>query len=67
MRPNLVADGMPLRSRSKLLARVQHDAYSLPVEMLENTPLSNLGEFAEEGRSRAIATGRLDFGCSSSS
>jgi hypothetical protein len=49
MRPNLVADGMPLRSCSKLFARVQHDACSLPVEIRASKPASNLREFAEQG------------------
>ncbi len=49
MGPNLVADGMPLRSCSKLFARVQHDASFLPIEIRESKRASNRRILAEEG------------------
>lgn len=67
MRPNLVADGMPLRSCPKLLARVQHDACSLPCRDAREPAVVQPPRVRGATRNRPMAAGRLDLRCSSGS
>lgn len=65
MRPNLVADGMSLRSCSKLLARVQHDACSLPCRDAREQAVVQPPRVRGRTRNRPMAALRLDLRCSS--